>query len=169
MTIDTCAPWPNARHRGGRFEIRQLGAAKLMQRVCRRLWLRRRRHVTLYSTRYLAASRFKGHYGHAEVAALMGHGARTTAGTHDARTARTDAARPRKATEARRRATSFGFQRTRDPSRARRRWWGRDSRTMRPSMRRRRVVRATLNAGLASWLLDHRMVHCLEHRPESRP
>ena len=88
MTIDTCARWLNARHREGRFEKWQVGAAKLMQRVCRRLWPRRRRHVTLYSTRHRAASRFKALYGQAEVAALMGHGAQTTAGTHYARTAR---------------------------------------------------------------------------------
>lgn len=87
-TIATCASWLSVRHAAGTFAQWQAGAAKLLQRLGRKLWPRRRRHITLYSTRHHAAARYKALYGQAEVAALLGHAALTTAGTHYARTAR---------------------------------------------------------------------------------
>jgi hypothetical protein len=87
-TIEVCATWLGAREGAGTFAAWQSGAAKLLQRLCRRLWPRRRRHVTLYSTRHHAAAHYKALYDKAEVAAVLGHAAMTTAGTHYARTAR---------------------------------------------------------------------------------
>ena len=87
-TIAACATWLAARERAGSFAAWQSGAAKLLYRICRRLWPRRLRHVTLYSTRHHAAAQYKALYSKAEVAAVLGHGALTTAGTHYARTAR---------------------------------------------------------------------------------
>jgi hypothetical protein len=97
VTIATCARWLHARHKAGTFERWQAGAAKLLYRLCRKLWPRRRKHITLYSTRHHAAARYKSLYERAEVAAIMGHGALATAGTHYARTAR-GRARPRPGT-----------------------------------------------------------------------
>jgi hypothetical protein len=86
--IAACAGWLADRERAGTFDAWQTGAAKLLQRICKHLWPRRRRQVTLYSTRHHAAARYKAVYDKREVAALMGHASLTTAGTHYARTAR---------------------------------------------------------------------------------
>jgi hypothetical protein len=88
-----CAGRLAGRHNAGTFERWQSGAAKLLQRVCRRLWPRRKRHITLYTTRHAFAARAKCTHSRQEVAAMMGHGAAATAGLHYARALRGQALR----------------------------------------------------------------------------
>ncbi|RDD60188.1 hypothetical protein [Ferruginivarius sediminum] len=88
-----CAGRLAGRHNAGTFERWQVGAAKLLQRVCRRLWPRRKRHITLYTTRHAFAARAKCTHSRQEVAAMMGHAAAATAGRHYARALRGQALR----------------------------------------------------------------------------
>jgi integrase len=59
------------------------GSRKLLHRITRRIWPRRRRYPTLYSARHqFAADAKAAGLSRAEVAALMGHGTDRTAGEH---------------------------------------------------------------------------------------
>lgn len=88
VTIEVCARWLRRRADDGTFDAWQSGASRLLHRVCRRRWPRRKRHVTLYSTRHACAAQAKAVWCQAGVAALLGHRSGETASRHYARTAR---------------------------------------------------------------------------------
>lgn len=55
---------------------------KLLQRTCKALWPRRKRHYCLYSTRHGFSADAKMIYSPVETAALMGHASTRTASSH---------------------------------------------------------------------------------------
>lgn len=76
-----------ALERSGEFDPLYHRCRVRLQRVVRRLWPRRRRYPTLYSTRHQFAANAKASgASKAEVAALMGHAVDDTATTHYGKT-----------------------------------------------------------------------------------
>jgi integrase len=67
----------------GQFQELYEGCAQTLHQLCRRLWPRRSKHVTLYSCRHQFSANAKASgFSREEVAALMGHAVDTTATTH---------------------------------------------------------------------------------------
>lgn len=59
------------------------GCAIALYKVCRKLWPRRKRHITLYSTRHQFSANAKSSgFSRLEIAALMGHAVDVTATIH---------------------------------------------------------------------------------------
>jgi len=76
---DRCRMWDGM----GQFQELYEGCAQTLSTMCRRLWPRRSKHVTLYSCRHQFSANAKASgFSREEVAALMGHAVDTTATTH---------------------------------------------------------------------------------------
>ena len=65
-----------------RWEAVLEGMRDELARACRRIWPKRKRHITLYSVRHEAAAIWKLYYRPEEVAALLGHATDETAYRH---------------------------------------------------------------------------------------
>lgn len=67
----------------GEYEFFYQGCAIALYKACRKCWPRRKRHITLYSTRHQFSANAKSSgMSRLEVAALMGHAVDETAGEH---------------------------------------------------------------------------------------
>ena len=67
----------------GEYEYFYNGCAIALYKACRKCWPRRKRHITLYSTRHQFSANAKSSgFSKIEVAALMGHAVDITATTH---------------------------------------------------------------------------------------
>lgn len=67
----------------GEYEYFYNGCAIALYKACRKIWPRRKKHITLYSTRHQFSSNAKSSgFSKAEVAAMMGHAVDITATIH---------------------------------------------------------------------------------------
>ena len=67
----------------GEYEFFYSGCYIALYKACRKCWPRRKRHITLYSTRHQFSANAKSSgFSKVEVAAMMGHAVDTTAGEH---------------------------------------------------------------------------------------
>jgi hypothetical protein len=67
----------------GEYEFFYQGCSIALYKACRKCWPRRKRHITLYSTRHQFSANAKSSgMSRLEVAALMGHAVDETAGEH---------------------------------------------------------------------------------------
>lgn len=67
----------------GEYDFFYQGCAVALYKACRKCWPRRKRHITLYSTRHQFSANAKSSgMSRTEVAALMGHAVDETAGEH---------------------------------------------------------------------------------------